>query len=173
MSCQFCQICSCPSRIRLTPELPNQSQQNVIADVTDQPGLYIMQPLPIPSSHLSCIERKNPSSSKVALKGISGFLRWSSPTLKAKPDMSTGNRRNGLFLPTKPVTHDIDCRIVKPPVYQSKIFTRTDKVRWKWGCFIFFSFASSVYQSSCTISAISARPTAGETCQKCLSKHHG
>ena len=133
-----------------------QSQQNVIA-CTLCNLCFQIQFLPIPSSHLSCIERKNPSSSKVALKGISGFLRWSSPTLKAKPDMSTGNRRNGLFLPTKPVTHDIDCRIVKPPVYQSKIFTRTDKVRWKWGCFIFFSFASSVYQSSCTISAISAQ----------------
>ena len=34
MSCQFCQIFTCPSRIRQTSGLPNQSQQNAVADLT-------------------------------------------------------------------------------------------------------------------------------------------
>ena len=34
---QFCQICSCPSRIMQTSELPNQSKQNVISDLMSTP----------------------------------------------------------------------------------------------------------------------------------------
>ena len=37
ISCQFCQICCCPSRIRQTLELPNKSQQNVVADLMAHP----------------------------------------------------------------------------------------------------------------------------------------
>ena len=37
MPCQFCRIHSCPSRIRQALELPNQSQQNVVADLTGDP----------------------------------------------------------------------------------------------------------------------------------------
>ena len=37
MPWQFCQICSCPSRIRQTSQLSNQSQQNVVTDLTGHP----------------------------------------------------------------------------------------------------------------------------------------
>ena len=39
MACQNCQICSCPSRIRHTSELPNQSQQHIVADLMSHPVL--------------------------------------------------------------------------------------------------------------------------------------
>ena len=37
---QFCQICSCQSRIRQTSELQNQSKQNVVADLTCHPVVH-------------------------------------------------------------------------------------------------------------------------------------
>ena len=39
-ACQFCQICSCPRRIRRTSELSNQSEQNVVADMTGHPLVF-------------------------------------------------------------------------------------------------------------------------------------
>ena len=41
--CQFCQICSCPSRIGLTSEIQIQSQQNVFAQLTGHPVQYILK----------------------------------------------------------------------------------------------------------------------------------
>ena len=37
MPCQFCHICNCPNRKRQTSELPNQSRQNVVANLTGHP----------------------------------------------------------------------------------------------------------------------------------------
>ena len=45
MAWQFCQICSCPSRIRQTLELPNQSQQNVVADLVSTRSSTFSDPL--------------------------------------------------------------------------------------------------------------------------------